>query len=265
VRAFVISDLHLRIGDLEDGLDIPTDVEIAIVAGDVHAPLTSSFDWLHQNLVARGVPTIFVAGNHEWYGTEMQENEEEALSVRDRYPGLHWLENQAVVLEGIRFVECTLWTDYDLNQQQAESMKVARLQMNDHRLIEYIRENGTRDAFAPEDALKLHQQSRSWLTSELSRPFSGKTVVVTHHSPHPRSIHSVYAGDKLNPAFCSDLSEMIDDFQPDFWVHGHTHSSFDYFLGKTHVICNPRGYTRRGFFGPEHENKEFDPLKTIDL
>jgi Icc-related predicted phosphoesterase len=266
MRALVFSDLHLGHLDLEYALDFPIGVDVAIVAGDIVAPIASSLSWLHENIVAKGIPTIFVAGNHEFYSFNLQTSTQDGLAVRDRYPGLHWLENEVVVIGDARFVGCTMWTDYALYERPGESMQVAMLYMNDHRLIYRIDDEGRRGRFYPEDALKLHQESRAWLEAELSRHFNGRTIVVTHHCPHPGSIHPRYAGDRLNPAFASDLSAIIENFQPDIWVHGHTHSSFDYMVARTRIVCNPRGYARKPYFGGiEVENRDFEPFKVIEF
>ena len=41
------------------------------------------------------------------------------------------------------------------------------------------------------------------------------------------------------------------------WIHGHTHESFDYHIGKTRIVCNPRGYASI------EENKGFRPDYTL--
>lgn len=35
---------------------------------------------------------------------------------------------------------------------------------------------------------------------------------------------------------------MYEDWAPMLWVHGHTHEAFDYRIGNTRVIVNPRAY-----------------------
>ena len=41
----------------------------------------------------------------------------------------------------------------------------------------------------------------------------------------------------------NDLSDFIlDNPNISFWNHGHTHFPFDYMIGETRVLCNPRGY-----------------------
>jgi Icc-related predicted phosphoesterase len=118
-------------------------------------------------------------------------------------------------------------------------MENAEIRIADHRQIRG--EDG--QFFTASDALCEHEKSRAWLASELAQPYEGKTVVITHHAPHPLSVHPRYAGDPLNAAFVSDLSELLEQ-RPDLWLHGHVHDSFDYKAGGCRVVANPRGYPR---------------------
>jgi hypothetical protein len=78
------------------------------------------------------------------------------------------------------------------------------------------------------------------------------------HCPSPRSVPDRFRDDPLTPAFSSDLEALILRHQPDLWIHGHTHDSFDYTIGCTRVVCNPEGYSY------EH-NPDFVPDLVIDL
>lgn len=109
------------------------------------------------------------------------------------------------------------------------------------------------------DTARLHRASVSFLRDELSRPFDGPTVVITHHAPSPRSITPALRKDPLNPAFVSDLDAMIRTYQPPLWIHGHIHNSFDYRIGQTRIVCNPRGYF------PEQLNPAFDPCFVAEV
>ncbi|WP_274534676.1 hypothetical protein [Aureimonas sp. AU20] len=95
------------------------------------------------------------------------------------------------------------------------------------------------------------------MEEELTKPFDGPTVVVTHHAPTPRSIHPRYEGDVANPAFASDLTDLVARVGPDLWIHGHVHDSFDYRIGRTRVLANPKGYG--------DENKAFDQSLVVDV
>ncbi|MCY1375649.1 hypothetical protein D9M69_630790 [compost metagenome] len=117
-------------------------------------------------------------------------------------------------------------------------MENAALRINDHRLIR----TQSGELFSPEHALRDHEVSRAWLKQELSKVYDGKTVVITHHAPHPLSVHPRYAGDATNAAFASDLTELLQ--KADVWLHGHVHDGFDYSVAGCRVVANPRGYAR---------------------
>jgi Icc-related predicted phosphoesterase len=97
----------------------------------------------------------------------------------------------------------------------------------------------------PEDTVEYHKKMVDYIkivTGMFANP--QKYVVVGHHSPSKASTHPRYKEDTLmNGAYSSDLSEFIlDRPQIKLWVHGHTHDPFDYMIGSTRVVCNPRGY-----------------------
>jgi Icc-related predicted phosphoesterase len=101
--------------------------------------------------------------------------------------------------------------------------------------------NGDR-LFSPEDSIRIHKRSVSFLIDALGTPYDGPTVVVTHHLPSSMSIAPRFTNDPLNPSFASRLEYLVEQAQPRLWVHGHTHEACDYELFNTRVICNPRGY-----------------------
>ena len=107
-------------------------------------------------------------------------------------------------------------------------------------------------------------ESRFWLQEALREQFDGKTIVVTHHLPHPRSVHEQYADDPVTPAFCSDLSQLVENSGAALWVHGHSHTSCDYLAGDTRVVCNPKGYGPQSRSGAI-ENDEFKPELVIEI
>lgn len=236
MKLLIASDLHLELG--EAWTPPPVDYDVLVLAGDIDAG-TRGFERFRSR---DGRPLIYVCGNHECYGRSLQATIDElrALSSYDTY----FLENSSVEIDGVRFLGSMLWTDFELHglAKRREAMAVAAEQMADYSRI-FVRKDGPKPVrLTPADTLRLHQESRAWLTCELAKPFGGRTVVVTHAAPSLRSIAPRFRVDLISASFASNLETMIEEYQPALWVHGHTHNHADYCIGRTRVIGNPRGY-----------------------
>jgi len=269
MKFLVLSDLHLEFGSFEPPSNIEFDA--VILAGDI-LPGDEAPRWAARDAVfGSAKPVIFVPGNHEYYGGQMQSINSRLQAGSAAAPNVHLLAPGELHLDGgrVRVLGCTLWTDYQVPVRRFGSelasaslaMEVAGARLNDHRAIGIIRSGDIEKRLSPEDALDLHMCERQWLLSKLGEPFQGKTVVVTHHAPSSGSIASKFAADLLTPAFVSNLPEEFFEV-PVLWIHGHTHTSFDYRRGKTRVVCNPRGYR---FPDGSLENLEFDPNLIVEV
>ena len=167
---------------------------------------------------------------------------------------VHYLECNAIVIDDVRFVGTTLWTNFAIYAQSRRdvdiTMRATENVVTDFRVIQ---KDGSR--FTPEESVKIFCASARFLAATLAERFDGKTVVVTHHAPSPLSIHHKYAGHILNGAVASNLEYFMQGpTAPALWIHGHAHDSFDYTVnGITRVVANPRGYTsRHGTENPEN-------------
>ena len=256
----MFSDLHLETFKRYPALaTVPQPqrpYDLMVLAGDIHAG-TQGLDALSR----LGTGHVYVAGNHEYYKHDV-ELLDQALEKRASELQLHFLQNRSVVIQGVRFLGTTLWTDYEVQPGlRFASELIAKAFLPDFRLIRY---RGRR--FSPKDAIALHGQARDWLASELDKPFQGKTVVVTHHAPHLNSIHPRFGMSPINAAFVSDLSDLVE--RADLWIHGHMHDSFDYAVGAgSRVVVNPRGYIRKSNArAPQQfENRAFMPNFVVEI
>ncbi len=238
MKIHILSDLHLGFAALE----LPrNDADVLVLAGDIGSP-REALAWA----AAQHKPVLYVPGNHEFYGSDLQTTlaDLRRLSAGTDVAILHGTELQ---LAGVRFLGTTLWTDFCLYggpPAQVAAMACARQRMRDFQRIRVCADS--QRVFSPDDAAGLHHQESAWLAQAIARPFDGPTVVITHHAPSRRSIHPRFDGDWLNASFASDAEDLPGAGRVDLWIHGHTHDSFDYRLGPTRVICNPRGYVRKG-------------------
>ena len=193
----------------------------------------------------------------------MQDNIADGLAAAHG-TNVNLLSRRELMVDGVRFIGATLWTDYELDGHDDYAMMLACSFMNDHALIGYRDKKGVADIFSPRNALDEHRKDLAFIKAALARRHNGPTVVVTHHLPFRRFASSRYASSRLNPSFASDLDHVIEKYQPDVWVHGHTHSSHDYLIGSTRVVFNPKGYGPGGS-AAFAENLNFDPLLVIEI
>ncbi len=249
MKLHVLSDLHVEFGDFSVP-DVGADA--IVMAGDTHVG-SRGLRWaLSQDL---NVPVIYVLGNHEFY--------------RDNFPGLignfkkeargtniHVLENDVLELGGLRLFGCTLWSGMDLFGDAPVAMDAAASGLNDYH---QIRNSDNNQKLTPEETVAWHRKSVSKLIEFLESGDPERSVVVTHSCPSIRSIPERFQDHRLAPAFASNLESIILNHHPRLWIHGHTHDSFDYHIGKTRILCNPRGYV------PKAENPEFEPELTVKL
>ena len=203
------------------------------------------------------VPVLYVPGNHEFFDADWERTRDE---IRRAAEGTQVtvLDGDEFEFQGLRWLGCTLWTDYALQQglDPREQMQACARRMRDHAVIRV----GAR-GFAPEDALAEHRRCRAWLEQALARPFEGPTVVVTHHAPSARSVHPRFADHPVNPAYASRLEPLLARARA--WLHGHVHDSFDYqVVGEDGSVCrvvaNPRGNARRIDQARHVEELEFE-------
>jgi predicted phosphodiesterase len=268
MKILVLSDLHLEHGT---SLTPPKiiDYDVVVLAGDIHSPGRRAVHWAKEDSTFGRKPVILVPGNHEFYNCTMDVELAQMKSAAAN-SNVHVLDREAVVIEGVRFIGCTLWTDFQIpvvhddgtvTSDVGRALNEAARRMNDFRLIEVsletmspARGSQPRRVLHAADTLAMHWIDRDWLRRQLAEPFDGITVVVTHHAPARDSVAERFASSWVTPAFVSDLPATFFDV-PALWVHGHTHSPFDYRRGACRVVSNPRGY---GKPGGSFENRDFN-------
>ena len=275
MRIHVVSDTHDEIDLTTPFLPVAKGelkgLDFVVLAGDIGRGVDIGAE-RHMRDAAQ-CPVIRIVGNHEAYktGNTVPETIQMYRSLFGPEVQVCFLENDSVVLktaneEPVKFIGCTLWTDFKLYADQDVPVEVAMesaKRLNDYHLIVGEQNHlGLTRRLTPEDTLQWHQASLEYIVGELEKPFEGLRFVVTHHSPARGCLNPAYQRrhhDRvLSPSFGSDLSWICenDDLAPDLWISGHGHNSFDFEIGMTRMVGNPVGY--RG------ENREFDPYLVID-
>jgi len=248
----ILSDIHNEFSVLP----IPhTNADVVILAGDIDIK-NRAIEWAKQF----EKPVLYVLGNHEFYGEHFQKIRETTRKLTQG-TNIHFLDDEEVVINGIRFLGGILWTDFKLyGSFRAEHAKLdAQLSMNDYKTIRF---GPNYRRLLPLDTLQMHEKTVSFLKEQLVQPFDGKTVVITHHAPSMLSVAPQYKNDKLSPSFASDLEHIMGE-PVVLWVHGHVHNYNDYEVNGTRVVSNPRGYQYKN--EPMPENSEFKADFVIEV
>lgn len=242
MRLQILSDLHLEFHP-DHGVEFikahlkPEDVDVLIIAGDLAVSnlLVSSLNLISEKY--KNSVVLYIPGNHEFYNSSFS-GMRFAFSQCRHLKNVKILDNEMIRISGIDFIGSTLWF-----KKQPDYWMYTR-HLNDFRFIGAFEEHVFEENKEAVKFLKWHVHPKS--------------LVITHHLPTPQSTPEVFRNSPLNMFFASNMEKFILKRQPKLWVHGHTHYSMNYLLGKTHIICNPLGYM------PE-ANREFIPNMMVDL
>jgi predicted phosphodiesterase len=245
----LLSDLHNEF--LRHGKKVPdhrwsgvipeTNADIIILAGDIDTGIKGA-EWAIAESERLAKNIIYVLGNHEFYGYEYASLREKITGLCEG-TGVHCLDPGVTIRDGVRFIGTTLWTDYkaDISVPRDLAMYYIDVTLADHRRIKYRVGNSYR-RFKPKDALAIHLRELNWLEKQLEISHPGKTVVVTHHGPHPVCQHPAFPVSEMSGAFHSDLGALIEKNDIDVWIYGHTHANLDRIIFDTRIISNQAGY-----------------------
>lgn len=247
MRLQILSDLHLEFAHIQIEA---SDADVIVLPGDIWKG-DGGIYWARETWPDK--PIVYVAGNHEFYGKVRKETLAK-LHIAAEKTGVHFLDNDEVVIDGVRFLGSTLWTDFELNGDKNADIVNAQNRISDFRVIHEGNAH-----FSPMDSIVLHEKSIAWLTEKLDEEYEGKTIVVTHHLPSMLSVAERFKSEALNAAFASNLDHVFG--KSELWIHGHTHDSFDYTVNGTRVLCNPRGYCIES----REENDGFNPNLIVEL
>lgn len=268
MKVALASDVHLEFGPIS--LENTEGADVLILSGDIcvardilnrddngifdRFSRSNTIHTFFQECCERFPQVVYVMGNHEHYHGDYNDT---VTILRNRLGylvNLHILDKQMVQLGGVSFIGGTLWTD--MNKEDPITLRAMSDMMNDFRCVEnggksmrYFNDSdgvtrGRKARFTPDDAVVDHKAMLEYIRLIIEGKFDQNFVVVGHHSPSKLSTKPQYEDEVImNGGYSSDLSEFILDHpQIKLWTHGHTHHKFDYMIGSTRIVCNPRGY-----------------------
>ncbi|QOZ51578.1 metallophosphoesterase [Bradyrhizobium sp. CCBAU 53338] len=258
---WLLSDIHLEMSVWDLPQKRPQ-FDVLVVAGDLITRAERGVVWLRERFPEHDV--VYVAGNHERYGTDFDATIElaraEAAGTR-----IHVLENEAVTIGDVEFVGCTLWTDFALfgDDTVTDAMRAAEARMNDYgkiRADQYSRK------LRSTDTLAAHRRSVAFLRNHCARDPRRRRIIATHHSVDPSALPRAFRHDLAASAYCSNGLELVEELGADCWVSGHIHERHERVVGRTRLISNPKGYGPFTCATPSAwQNRAFDPYFTFEI
>jgi predicted phosphodiesterase len=277
MRLQLFSDLHLEryphfVPELGD------DTDVVILAGDVGSYQagsrleTTDFGLARFSPLRPGAPkarVLYIPGNHEFDGLEFDQAYARLRATCEEL-GIEWLDRETLVIEQVRFIGTTLWSDFDaLALQETDVSKQLQRREKAFRAANYyLSKNTTLRDGAPvlaEGIRAMSLECQDWLRGALSMPFEGRTVAVTHFAPSLRSADPRYGLTPGTAGFCNALDALFP--LADVWMHGHLHCANDYIASgeeggrawSCRVVANPLGYLSKG------EQEAFRPGLVIEV
>jgi len=284
MKIAICSDLHLEFGTIS--LENTENADVLILSGDICVAKdlmnkdnndildrfgrSEAWHTFFQECSDRFPHVLYVMGNHEHYHGDFLNTIGDLRSRLNYLRNLHILDKEQIAIRDTIFIGGTLWTD--MNNEDPITLLHMKGMMNDFRCVK----NGNRvtifkdedgkfhkreSRFTPEDTVEDHKEMLAYIRMMVEGKWDQKFVVVGHHAPSKLSTHPRYQKEEImNGGYSSDLSEFIMDHpQIKLWTHGHTHEEFDYMIGSTRIVCNPRGYD-----GHENRADEFK-LKFVEI
>lgn len=266
MKIWYLSDLHIDFG--KQNIKQYPEIDIVVILGDVGNKL-SGWSFI-ETLLNKGYIVLFVLGNHEYYNNSLKNiyTMKEIFNLwKDKeklFPNFHILENDTFIFNNVKFIGSTLWTNF--SNHKKETIDLFYKEQNDSKIIfKTVRNMGFKrlggTPINHEDVTGFYNNSIDFIKNEVSKPFEGHKIVLTHFAPSYQSIgekYKPYINDYGN--YANDLDEYIKNSDISYWLHGHIHTTSYYNIGNTIIACNPFGYRSE-----RKTNDDFHLFKFIEL
>ena len=263
----LLSDLHLESHPHFEVTPAPG-ADLLVLAGDIGSyqagsRLGDTLYGLERFSPRRGwpVPVLYVPGNHEYDNDDFDTVH---LRLREACEQLdiHWLESETMLIDGVRFVGSSLWTDFDAlvdaKEPMTEQLKKRGKAMRAANY--YLSTCGTTrrgQPFLAEEVREHGLACQDWLRKALARLGAKWVTATVVPSKGCASADPRYGLTPGTAGFCNSLDELLPLAQ--LWLHGHLHCAFDYRKDGCRVVANPLGYRSKG------EQEGFRPHLLIEV
>jgi predicted phosphodiesterase len=247
----ILSDLH--IDDNRDYKIVPNEEDILILAGDISDNPEDTFSLISKYMKDSNYSkkVIFVMGNHDFFNDTIIERIKYWKHFGKQLgKNFHFLNQTSVIIDNIEFYGTTLWSNINVNNN-------INNRFSQYKDFNCIYNYDIFTPITPNDYKKMHLEQKNNLILYLNKPSKYQRVIITHHLPSYKSISKKYKNNVFNDMFAGNLDYVIENNAIALWIHGHTHSSVDYTIENTRILCNPKG--------KDDENPEFKDNFIVEI
>jgi predicted phosphodiesterase len=216
-------------------LPLQPDIDVLALAGDIVGGSQTALQMrkVLAYFCAHAPEVIYVTGNHEYYHSDLTETHARIMDATHDLSNFHWLRTGAPYQLGdYLFIGDTMWFDYLRDPLNEYHSKIWSDFHQIKHLATWVGEHNV--AFT------------KYLREALSIGLTGKPIIMTHHLPAPGSLNTKFARENTDRWFLCDQREIMAEYKPALWIHGHTHSDLDYMFEETRIVCHPTGYIDMG-------------------
>lgn len=242
MKIAIISDLHREFWELY----IPHyNCDVVVFAGDISSPIKQTMPFLVNYSKKFKGNVIAVLGNHDFYGSNYEDALKYAKDEASKVSNLFLLENDCCIIKDIKFIGCTLWTDFSLEYSEKHNLSyLDKIQIAQNGVADFarIKTGANNKNFTGYKAIELFKNSCGYINNELQKKSKYKNIIVTHFSPDiecnsPKNINSL-----LLPYFVANTKSITDNSNIAAWIYGHTHYSNKFNKFNINFIGNHMGY-----------------------
>lgn len=247
----ILSDLHLEFlspSQVQTVIDrIQPTGDVLVLAGDIGNGREEHYQHFLVTMASRFPKVFVVAGNHEYYGNDMELTKQTIHSLCTTLDNVSFLDSSWEDYGGIRWIGTTLWSHVH-EKTKCFTNDIRRIQ--NFSLAKYNQQ---------------HDQSVQFLHHILQEARHQQCIVITHYLPSMELIHDKYKQDveeqSFNQWFATPLDDLLETHSSHIplWIYGHTHDASQKMLFQTSMVCNPLGYEG------ENKNPDWNVVFELDI
>jgi len=227
----IASDIHLELhGDRNFANTIIPSAPILALLGDIGNAIDPNgiYERFLYDCSINFEYVFVIAGNHEYYGTTIEDGNARLNDICSKFRNVHFLNNTFFIIDGILIFGSTLWSNIKKN------VNIIKKNINDFRHVKDL---------TVKKINSMHELA-IWHIKRLLDIRSEDVIILSHHTPSFNGTSDpIYKNSPLREYFSTNLEYIMEDSDKlKIWAYGHTHWNNIDIIHNTRVCSNQMGY-----------------------